>query len=61
MSDFAGNMTGRHESRHGKKWLNGAQMGCNSAQNGYETEGKKAGKRAGKDIGVSPEPINYKD
>ena len=36
-------------------------MGCNSAQNGYETEGKKAGKRAGKDIGVSPEPINYKD
>ena len=36
-------------------------MGCNSAQNRYEKEGKKAGKRAGKDIGVSPEPINYKD
>jgi len=36
-------------------------MGCNSAQNRYEKEGKKAGKTAGKDIGVSPEPINYKD
>ena len=36
-------------------------MGRNSAPNGCETEGKKAGKRAGKDIGVSPEPINYKD
>ena len=36
-------------------------MGCNSAQNRNEKEGKKAGKRAGKDIGVSPEPINYKD
>ena len=30
-------------------------MGCNSAQNGYETEGKKAGKKAGKDPEGSPE------